>query len=163
MVQKVKSFECRIVSARHCVRLQELQWNSNQCQWKASTKSFGQLRRERPQEKWTEDVRVWANKPAVICVRMAEDRERWRKRSQCTNGHKASLRAPDFFRTSALFAKEIPPSIYTDLDKAFVQRLKLQLIWCIRESWTVQSLRSIKPCSIHCCFEDPVMLTAIYL
>lgn len=37
-----------------------------------------------------EDVMIWVDKPVDVGVRMAEDREKWKKTTQFPNGGKAT-------------------------------------------------------------------------
>eukprot|EP00794_Sanderia_malayensis_P013516 gene13516-biopygen10785 len=43
----------------------------------------GQRGRGRPRRSWMEDVNIWTNEPVSVCVRMAENRDNWRKTCQC--------------------------------------------------------------------------------
>eukprot|EP00794_Sanderia_malayensis_P008574 gene8574-biopygen6861 len=46
----------------------------------------GQRGRGRSRRSWMEDVKIWTNEPVSVCVRMAENRDNWRKTCQCPNG-----------------------------------------------------------------------------
>ena len=49
----------------------------------------GRRGRGRPRRSWSGDVGVWVGEPVSACMRMAEDRRRWRDMSQCPNGRQA--------------------------------------------------------------------------
>ncbi|XP_071486585.1 uncharacterized protein [Diadema antillarum] len=46
----------------------------------------GRRAQGRPRRNWMNDVRRWVEKPVEICMRMAQDKETWRRTSQCPNG-----------------------------------------------------------------------------
>ena len=44
----------------------------------------------RPRRNWVDDVKIWVEEPVEVCIRMAENRETWRRTSQCPNGRNAT-------------------------------------------------------------------------